>query len=133
MAKEKEVSDRIASLEQENAILRDRFANIEKMLAMQAPVTTAIVREAEREAEYERKKAELGKSCQERTQIEARRRWTDASVEYPVKVADVPEIFIPARGPEEAKGRFDALCGILGVDQKHKYVIGAPVAAPCAA
>lgn len=132
MAKEKEAPERLSQLEQENALLRDRLANIERTLAMQSPVTTPLVREAEREAEFERKKAELGLSCQERTQIEARRRWKDAPTEYPVKVADVPEIKIPARSPEEAKGRFDSLCGIIGVDPKHKYVIGTPEASQAA-
>lgn len=128
MAKEKEQApgERLAQLEQENAALQDRLQNIEKLLAMQQPVTAPIAAQMKREEEFERKKAELSMTCQERTQLEARRRWQEPT-EYKVKVADVPEISIPARSREEAKGRYDELCGILSVDtEKWKYEITPP-------
>lgn len=127
MADEKKSPDRLAQVEAENAALKDRLANVEKLLAMQQPVTAPIKESMDREAEFELRKNDLSLSVKERTQAIARKRWTDSKTEYPVQVADVPLFMIPARSPEEAKGRYDVLCGILGVDSKHKYQIGQPV------
>lgn len=134
MAKDtKEATDRVAQLEQENAALHDRLANIEKLLAYQRPVITPLAQELAAEEAFQKKKAELSLSCVERTQAEARKRWKDSETEILVSVtgspaSGLPEIRIPARSKEEAKGRYDELCGILSIDTtKHKYTYGQPV------
>lgn len=130
--------DRLAQVEAENAQLRDRLANIEKFLALQAPVTTPIKQAQDRDEEFEKLKKVIVTPAKVQTQNIARRRYTDSTKEYAIKIVslktgkeEIPEILIPARSVEEAKGRYDALCGILGVDsERAKYVIGPPVAAP---
>ena len=108
------------------AILEAQIANLQKLLAAQQPLLTPLQEEEVREKFHDAKVKELSLSCQERTQKRARDLWHD-STEYPVKVADVPEIFIPARNELEAQGRYNHLCGINGVDAAHRYIIGKPV------
>lgn len=129
-----ENKDRMSTLEAENAQLRDRLANIENLLAHQIPVVTPLKIEQDREEQFNRKKAELSDSCQVRSQANARAMWPEEKTEREVSVADVPAILIPSRSDEEAKARYDALCGINGVDPQsgHKYKIGKPQPAPAA-
>ncbi len=115
-------TDRLAQLEAQ-------IANLQKLLAAQQPVLQPIKLDQDREQELKERQEELSRTCQERTQAIARKMWQDSPTEYPVRVADVPEIYIPARSSEEAKGRYDVLCGINGVDPKHRYQIGKPVKA----
>ena len=133
MADEKKPMSDVAQLRAENEVLQNRLATIEKLLAAQQPVLQPIKLIQDRDEEFAERQKWLNKTCQERTQEIARKKWNDSTTEYPVKVADVPEIMVPARSPEEAKGRYDVLCGIIGVDSKHKYQIGKPVAAQVAA
>lgn len=105
--------------------LRHRVAAMEKLLAAQQPVLQPVAQAQEREREVQAKVAELSQSVTGRSQAEARRRWRDSATEYPVSVADVPEILIPARSPEEARARYDQLCGINSVDpDRWEYKIG---------
>lgn len=122
--------DRTAQLEKQLSDMAAQMAVMQRLLAAQSPVTTPLMQDAEREAEFEKKKEWLTLSCKERTQKMARERWKDSTTEFVVSVADMPEIYIPARSPEEGKGRYDSLCGINGVDSQHKYRISGPVPAP---
>lgn len=108
------------------AVLEAQIANLQKLLAAQQPLLTPLQEEEVREKFHDAKVKELSLSCQERTQKKAREMWKDPT-EYPVRVADIPEILIPARNEIEAQGRYNHLCGINGVDAAHRYIVGKPV------
>lgn len=131
--------DPLAQVLAENAELKARLTNLEKVLALQIPVTTPLKTMQDRDEWFEQTKDAIDQPCEVRTQIEARRLWQEAT-EYPVSVMPVkptgpksgmPAVLVPARSPEEARGRYDKLCGITSVDtDKQKHVIGEPQPAP---
>lgn len=131
--KDARIADLEARLSQMEA-MQARMTMMEKVMAMQSPVVTPLAVEAEREKWFQEQKDFLSKTCEERTQIIANQQWKESAA-YSVKLVDTkgvllaPEIKVPSRSKEEAKGRYDSLCGIIGVDSKHRYMIEGPVAA----
>jgi hypothetical protein len=122
--KKPEVVD-VAALQTQVSALQDQIANLQKTIAVERPVALPARIAQEREEAFEAMQAELGKSCSQRTQEAAEKLWgADTKTRYVVKVADQPELKIPARSPEEAKGRYDKICGIRTIDaDKHQYRI----------
>lgn len=119
------VSPDVAALMAKVADLTAQVNNLQRTIAVERPVILPLKVAQEREEEFERRKAELSKSCLERTQNEAERLWAkDSNTRYRCKVADHLELLIPARSEEEAIGRYNKISGITGVDtSKHKYRI----------
>lgn len=126
--------DQLSELKQENADLKDRLTNLERYLAHREPVLSPAMQQKELEAKMEKVQTEICRPAQVITQEIADKRWQEAK-KYPVKVVhlktgktEIPEIFVPARNPEEAQGRYNVLCGILSVDNREaEYIIGQPI------
>lgn len=119
------VSPDVAALIAQVQNLTAQVATLQRAVSAERPYSLPLKQAQDREDEFEKVKAELSKSCLERTQEMAEAKWgKDTKDRYRVKVADQLELLIPARSEEEARGRYDKISGIIGVDTaKHKYQI----------
>src|SRR3954470_21399742 len=97
----------VQDLQAQVEALQASLDTVNKLLSAQQPVLQPVKLAQDRDEAFQKKAAEMAKPCTQRTQEEAERRWgNDTPTRYPVAVADVPEIMVPARSPEEAKGRY---------------------------
>lgn len=98
-----------------------------------APQTDALAESLhQREQRLIRKRdayvTELSKSAVQRTQEAADRRFDDGKNRYKVSIPKdkvQPEVVLRANSPEEAKGRYDIICGIRQCDHEHAVVLAA--------
>ena len=125
----------------EIADLKAQIANLQKLIAAERPAALPAKLMQDREAEYQEKVKELSRSCLDRTQEFAVKRWGGDSGVGWYRVWIKPEnghaepgtlvLIIPARSEHEALGRYRELNGIrsLDVDLKETFELLKPAEA----